>query len=338
MTENNQKLSFQVKFYIIVAIVIIHLLFSLNFEGNDVINGKLRNVENYTDIENQSIFNFSIISDNHGQSPYENIYMAKANFHIRKSNDLCVLGMGDHLTKTGTNDFLFFVCNDSYWKNNFYPTISDNENAFYGNGQTDWGAGKPFFDAVDLTNRKNIKFSNEGVDYYAIIDAPKGYKIHWISLHFPDEPNDTKLAFKESSKYFLRQSLISINKTNRDIIVIGAHSRFGSWMNEVNQELSRLIMTKADLVLGASTHYYERYTLDGYENKGPLLLNTGSVIYPRFGSQPGFIQIHVMEQHRGLYVHYVDVSKPTTIIKSSPFAYFKSFDGKIYDVYYPTVM
>ncbi len=332
------KLSFQVKFYILLAIIIIHLLFSLNFNGDDIINGKLRNVENYKDIENQSIFNFSIVSDNHGQSPYENVYMAKANYHIRKSNDICILGMGDHLTKTGTNDFLFFVCNDPFWRDNFYPTISDNENAFYGQGQDDWGAGKPFFDAIDIVHRKNVTFSKEGVDYYAVINAPKGYKIHWISLHFPDQPADTRLAFRESSKSFLRQTLISINKTNRDIIVIGAHSRFGSWMNELNEELSRLVMSKADLVLGATTHYYERYTLDGYENKGPLLLNTGSVIYPRFGSQPGFIQVHVMEQHRGLYINYVDVSKPTTVIRSSPFAYFKTFDGKIYDVYYPTIL
>lgn len=336
--NKTRKFSFQVRFYIILSVIIIHLLFSLNYSGDDVINGKLRNVENYKDIENQSIFNFSVISDNHGKSPYENIFMAKANYHIRKSNDVCILGLGDHLTNNGTNDFLFFMCNDPFWKANFYPTISDHENAFYGKGQDDWGAGKPFFDAVDIVHRKNVAFSNEGVDYYAIIDAPKGYKIHFISLHFPDEPTDTRLSFRESSKIFLHQTLLTINKTNRDIIVVGAHSRFGSWINELNAEQMKLLLTKADLVLSASTHYYERFTLNGYANKGPLIMNSGSIINPRFGGQPGFVQVHVMEQHRGLYVHYVDVSKPTTVIRSSPFAYFRSFDGNIYDVYYPNIL
>lgn len=335
MTTNTRKLSFQVRFYIIFAIVFIHLLFSLNFNSDSVVNGKLRNVENYQDIENQSVFSFSIFSDNHGKSPYENLYMAKANYHMRKSNDVCILGVGDHLTNTGTNEFLFFVCNDPFWKANFYPTISDNDNAFYGAHQENWGAGKPFFDAIDLPHRKNIRFSPEGVDYYAIIQAPNGYKIHWISLHFPDEPADTKIAFKASSKQFLRDCLTSINKTTQDIIIIGAHSRFGSWTNELNTDLARLVLNKADIVLGANTHYYERFIPEGYENHGALLLNTGSVIYPRFGSQPGFIQVHVMEQHRGLYINYVDVSKPTTVIRSSPFAYFRSFSGRIYDVYYP---
>ncbi len=336
--DNTRKPSFQVKFYILFAIVIIHLLFSLHFNSNAVINGKLRNVENYKDIENQSIFNFSIISDNHGHSPYENLYMAKANYHIRKSNDICILGMGDHLSNKGNNEFLFFVCNDPFWKDNFYPSISDNDNAFYGQGQDDWGAGKLLFDAIDLSKRNHVTFSKEGVDYYAIINAPKNYKIHFISLHFPDEPADTKKSFRESSKYFLHKTLLSINKTNRDIVVVGAHSRFGSWMTEINPELTRLVMSRADLVLSASTHYYERFTVDGYDNTGPLIINTGSIINPRFGAQPGFIQVHVMEQHQGLYINYVDVSKPTTVIRSSPFAYFRSFNGEIYDVYYPTIL
>lgn len=338
MIHKPKKFSFQVRFYIVLSLVLIHLLFSLNPNDSQVNRGKLRNIETYSDLENQSIFNFSIFSDNHGNSPYSNVNMAKANYHIRKTNDICVLGGGDHMMKNGTNDFLFYMCNDSFWKDNFYPTISDGENIFYGNSQSDWGAGKPFFDAIGMKNRKNVTFSPEGVDYYAVIEAPHNYRIHFISLHFPDEPDNTQLAFHESSKNFLRESLLRINKTDHDIIVLAAHSRFGFWLNELRPDLYRLVMNKADLVFGSSTHYYEKFSPEGYATTGPLILNTGSVVSPRFGSAPGFVQVHVLEQHRGIFVNYVDVSKPTTVLGSSPFAYFRSFAGKIYDIYYQSVI
>lgn len=334
MIQKPKKFSFQVRFYIILSLVLIHLLFSLNPNGDVVVRGKIRSVETYQDIENQSVFNFSVISDNHGNSPYSNVNMAKANFHMRKTNDLCILGVGDHMMKNGINDFLFFVNNDTFWKDNFYPTISDGENIFYGKGQDDWGAGKAFFDGIGLTSRKNVIFSKEGVDYYAVIEAPQKYRIHFISLHYPDEPADVSRAFRESSKNFLRESLLRINKTDHDIIVLASHSRFGSWIYDLRPDLYRLVMTKADIVLGASTHYYERIIPEGYEFSGPIILNTGSLVSPRFGSNPGFIQVHLMEQHRGIFVNYVDVSKPTNIMSSTPYAFFRSFNGRIYDVYY----
>lgn len=336
MFSKPNKLSFKVRFYIVLSLVLIHLLFSLNPNESMVNRGRLNNVETFIDLENQSLFNFSIISDNHGASPYSNVNMAKANYHIRKTNDICVFGGGDHLMKNGTNEFLFFMCNDPFWSNNFYPTISDGENIYYGKSQDDWGAGKPLFDAIGMQNRSNVTFSKEGVDYYAVIEAPHHFKLHYISLYFPDEPENTRLSFKESSKYFLRETLLRIPKTDHDIIILEAHSRYGYWLNELNAELFRLVMNKADLVLGSSTHYYERFTPDGISSIGPLILNTGSIENPRFGSNPGFIQVHVMEKHRGLYVNYVDISKPTTVLGSSPFAYFRSFKGKVYDVYYQT--
>lgn len=335
MVSRINRYSFRIRIYIILCLILIHLLFSLHPSTNIVSNGKLKNIQNYQELESNSAFSFSIISDNHGQSVYENINMAKTNYHIQKSNDVCVLGLGDHLTSTGTNNFLFYVCNDPFWKENFYPTISDNENAFYGKSQADWGAGKYFFDAIDFDKRKNIEFSKEGVDYYAIIEAPHNYRIHWISLHFPDESQDrNKIAFKESSKNFLKKQLLKITKSKHDIVIVGAHGLYGYWLNELNPELFKLIIEKSDLILGANTHYYERFTPDGFENKGPLILSTGSVTYPRFKSKPGFIQVRLMENHEGMYVSYIDVTKETKVLNSSPFSFFRSFNGKIYELNY----
>ena len=61
--------------------------------------------------------------------------------HMRKTNDKFILGVGDHLNKASGNEFLFFTCNDPFWRNNFYPSIADGENSLYGSDQSEWGAG-----------------------------------------------------------------------------------------------------------------------------------------------------------------------------------------------------
>ena len=56
-----------------------------------------------------------------------------------EGKDAFVLGIGDHLQKNKENDFLTYIIRNNWWKENFYPTIADAENDYFGNGQGDWG-------------------------------------------------------------------------------------------------------------------------------------------------------------------------------------------------------
>ncbi len=310
-----------------------HSLFSLQLINFSVYVNKMRGIETFQDLHNSKVFSFSVFSDNQGNSPANNLFMARANMHMRKTNDKFILGVGDHLNKASNNEFLFFTCNDPFWRNNFYPSIADGENSIYGSNQSEWGAGRGFFDALEIHKRSNVTFSKEGTDYYAVIKDPSGFNVHFISLYYPDEPAQPELAFRQSSKNFLYSALMGIAKKPNDIIVLAAHSKFGFFTEYLNPELRRLVQLKCDLIVSGSTHYYERQ-LSNDMTKGPLIINTGSVTNPRFSSQPGFLQICVLPYHQGIHVQYIGLDENTFEMRSSPYAYFKSFDGKIFDLYY----
>ena len=124
-----------------------------------------------------------------------------------------------------------------------------------------------------------------------------------------------------------------IRKTNKDIIIIAAHSRFGFFTEYLSPELKQLVMQKADLVVSGSTHYFERQTSSNM-NVGPLILNSGSVTNPRFGSKPGFIQVSILPELQGMHVQFIPVDQQTFQLNSKPYAFFKSFDGRVYELEY----
>lgn len=156
----------------------------------------------------------------------------------------------------------------------------------------------------------------------------------FISIYYPDEPAQADLAFRQSSKNFLLSALMSINKRPNDIIVVAAHSRYGFFTEYLNPELRRLVNVKCDIIVSGSTHYYERQKSTN-SSTGPIIINSGSVTNPKFGSEPGFVQVCVLPSHQGIHIQYINLDENTTFkIRSSPYAFFKSFDGRVIELYY----
>ena len=116
-----------------------------------------------------------------------NIRMAKMNKWIKNADDAFVLGIGDHLQKNSENGFLPFLIRDEWWRNNFYPTIADAENEYFGTGQDDWGSGAKFLRILGVDKRANVKMNANGAEYYAQMNV-NGITVHYIVLHFPDNP------------------------------------------------------------------------------------------------------------------------------------------------------
>lgn len=251
------------------------------------------------------LFSFSIFSDNTGDGKDRKEFVRMTDW-IKSDGENFVIGMGDHVKKGTPNKFIDFLASDDWWHKNFYPTIADNDNEFYGKDQADWGAGKALFDLTDIKSRNNVKFSDSGADYYAVL-TEKGINVHFISLHYPDKPDDDSLCFRKSSREFMMKTLKSIEKKDRDIIIIGAHSRLGYWLDVLNAEESGLVEQKADLVLSATTHVFNIYSGNG--SKGPLVINTGSITRPRLWSSPGFVSVRVFDEPLRMDVSYIDCSK-----------------------------
>jgi len=266
-------------FLITFFIGCIHHKIGLQIDRIDI----LENIKTIEELDSISVFSFAIMSDNKGESPYSRDEFLNMVNWIEESGDRFVIGLGDHLKKDWENTFIEFLDSNIWWQENFYPNVADGENEYFGEDQHDWGAGAPMLDLVNFSNCSDIVIRENKCEYYAKIDI-EDYTIHLIQLHFSDQPRDPAIAFNEDSRLFLINTLCNINKSEKDIIIVGAHSITGSWIELFNDERRELIMEKCDLILSATTHFFKRIEVMGFLDSGALCLNTGSVTYP---SSPG---------------------------------------------------
>lgn len=293
-----------------------------------------QNIQSYEELEQSKSFSFSIISDNHGSSPIDNIEMARMSKWVADSKDAFVLGVGDHLQKNKENDFLAFLLRNKWWKQNFYPTIADAENDYFGTGQEDWGSGKQLLNLMGFQNRYNVEMNDNGAEYYAKM-VVNGIVVHYIVLHFPDNPVNVDIAFPESSKKFLINTLNKIQKSDNDIIIVSAHSMYGSWIDNLSKAQQNIVNKKCDLLLAGTTHFFERRVPEGLENSGPLMVSAGSVNKARWGSRNGFIQVHVMKNPLSIIVQYVDTNDSQVQLQDAPYSFVKYINGGVYPLSFP---
>ncbi len=265
----------------------------------------------------EPVLSFVIFSDNHGDGT-ENTQFKRMHEWIKNNDIEFVIGMGDHIRKNADNSFKTLLTDDEWWHRNFYPVIADNENQFYGKSQADWGAGKEFFGLTDIKQRENVVFAENGAEYYAVI-SKNGINIHFISLHYPDQPADDDIAFRETSRQYLADILGSIDRQDNDIIIAGAHSRLGYWLNLLNREQTAAVNEKLDLALSATTHVFHIYSEKGSE--GPLAVNTGSITRPRLWTKPGFIHAEIHNDPFRIEIFYIDCSKENP---SKPLLFFRA--------------
>ncbi len=293
-----------------------------------------QNIQSYEELEQSKSFSFSIISDNHGASPIDNIEMARMSKWVADSKDAFVLGVGDHLQKNKQNDFLAYILRNNYWKQHFYPTIADSENDYFGKGEGDWGSGRELLNVLGFKNRLNVEMNANGAEYYAKMVVNE-VVVHYIVLHFPDNPGNSEVAFPESSKQFLINTLNKIQKSNNDIIIVSAHSMYGSWIDYLSKAQQNIVNKKCDLLLAGTTHFFERRVPEGLENSGPLMVSAGSVNEARWGSKNGFLQVHVMKNPLSLIVQYVNTNDSQIQLQDAPYSFVKYINGGVFPLSFP---
>lgn len=274
-------------------------------------------------LDEMAEFSFAIMSDNKGCS-VENEDFFKCDQWIREAGDRFILGLGDHVKDNRTNPFLNFIKKDSLWNNHFYPNIADGENEFWGRDQADWGAGSPILEYAGLYKRKNVDVRDNKCEYYAI-ETYDGIKVHIIQLHFSDSPDDPDIAFNESSRKYLIDIINGIKKTKKDIIVVLAHT--GPWFDLLSSENKSLLVKKSDLLLGATTHKYERYKISDNKNaKVALALNTGAI---ENSFESGYLQVHVLKNPMRIVVQYQLTKNDSRELQKKGYAYQKIIKGKV---------
>ena len=286
----------------------------------------LPGIKSIGDLDQLADLHFAIMSDNKGDSPLSSVEFARMATWIKEGNPAFMIGLGDHVKHRWENTFIPWLKSDPWWREHFYPNVADGENEYYSptHRQSDYGEGAPILDLVALDAHANVIRPNRS-EYYAQISV-KDYTVHLIQLHFSDQPMDAAVAFPESSRAWMTQTLKGIEKRDKDLIIVAAHSRTGAWDMVLSPEQRQLLLNKADLVLSATTHRFEAWVPEGFEEGDAVCVNTGSVNYPGPMAVNGYIEIHLIES-AGIVGQYIDLTQTARRLQRGRFAWVKPKDG-----------
>ena len=286
----------------------------------------LPGVKSIGDLDRLADLHFAIMSDNKGDSPLSSVEFARMTAWIKEGKPAFMVGLGDHVKHRFENTFIPWLQSDPWWREHFYPNVADGENEYYSptHRQSDYGEGAPILDLVELEAHADVIRPNRA-EYYAQISVGD-YTVHLIQMHFSDQPMDAAIAFPESSRAWMMETLKGIEKGDRDMIIVAAHSRSGAWDMILSPERRKLLLDKADLVLSATTHRFEVWVPEGFEEGDAVCVNTGSVNYPGPMAANGYVEIHLIES-MGIVGQYIDLTQTARRLQRGHFAWIKPKDG-----------
>lgn len=292
----------------------------------DTIKDGLPGVESIADLDRLSDLHFVLMSDNKGDSPLSSVEFARMTAWIKKGNPAFVIGLGDHVKHRWENTFIPWLQSEPWWREHFYPNVADGENEYYSptHRQSDYGEGAPILDLVALDAHASVIRPNRS-EYYAQISV-RDYTVHLIQMHFSDQPMDAAIAFPESSRAWLMDTLKGIKKRDKDLIIVAAHSRTGAWDMILSPERRQPLLDKSDLVLSATTHRFEAWVPEGFDEGDAVCVNTGAVNYPGPMAANGYVEIHLIESV-GVVGQYIDLTQTKRRLQRGRFAWIKPKNG-----------
>ena len=292
----------------------------------DVLGVGLSGVASIADLDRLADLHFVLMSDNKGDSPLSSVEFARMAAWLKQGNPAFVIGLGDHVKYRWENSFIPWLQSEPWWREHFYPNVADGENEYYSptHRQSDYGEGGPILDLVELDAHASVIRPNRS-EYYVQIPADD-YTVHLIQMHFSDQPMDTAVAFPESSRAWMMETLTDIKKGDKDLIIVAAHSRTGAWDMILSPERRESLLAKADLVLSATTHRFEAWVPEGFEEGDAVCVNTGAVNYPGPMAANGYVEIHLIESV-GVVGQYIDLTQTERRLQRGRFAWIKPKAG-----------
>ncbi|HJP32932.1 MAG TPA: hypothetical protein QGF95_20480 [Candidatus Latescibacteria bacterium] len=292
---------------------------------------ELPGVRTILDLDRESVLHFAIMSDHKGESPLSSVEFARLAAWVKQGEAAFVVGLGDHVKINWENSFIPWIQGDRWWRQHAYLNVADGENEYFSptHRQSDYGGGAPLLDLVNLEAHATIERPNPS-EYYARINVGD-YAVHLIQMHYSDQPADSILAFPEQSRAWLMQTLEGIDKGEEDLILVGAHSRHGSWDLVLSPERRNALLSKADLVLSATTHNFRAWVPDGFSGTPAVCVNTGAVNFPGYMTPNGYVEIHVLSDG-AIVGQYIDLTQTSRQLQRGRFAWIKPRDGTMRQV------
>ena len=303
-------------------------LLLLTFCFSSIVSAQPPGVRTIEDLDRRAVLHFAIVSDHKGDSPLSSVEFARMTEWVAAGEAAFVVGLGDHLKHGWENSFIPWIAGNRWWQEHFYPNVADGENEYYSptHKQSDYGTGGPILDLVDLDAAARVVRPN-AYEYYARIPAGD-HTVHLIQLHYSDQPADPDSALRESSRQWMVEVLEGIDRGDRDLVLVAAHSRRGSWDQVLSQERRRLLLDQADLVLSATTHHHESWTPEGADDVRAVCVNTGAVNYPGQMTPNGYVEVHVLA-NGDVVGQYMDLTIPQRRLQSGRFGWIKPQAGPL---------
>ncbi len=284
-------------------------------------NRTLALIDSPAELDTISALSFTIFSDTKGRHVDRDGFNHMLAWSAGAANNIAYLGNGDlvcpHSGYGPHSDALVDVwmpANPSF-TTKLYPTVGDGENQYFSGQQRHWCGGRAMlqhagiltFDSPPKNGKSatvtDIRAIHEedrntdqsppagelGCDYHAVVRSGS-YALHIISFTFADEPtNEPKVQFTERTRRWLMERLRSIEKTGFDVVVVAAHSQC-RWDQELAPARRNRLYGKADLILSASCHQYQRWPAPAVDGNTPLIMNTGQLAI----GENGFTRVHLV--------------------------------------------
>ncbi len=303
----------------LLIIICLLILTACNKPVWEVVDGKFRSVDTLSKLKEISDFNFTVLGENEGVALSSERFRRMSEF--TGNNDTAfVLGTGDYLNSSKEDEFLKYVKENNWWKTRFFPNISTYENEYFGKKYSDWNSGKELINSLKFPVYSETEFYNNGADYYVQIKEAF-YTIHLFQLHNHEKEginSDKTALFK-----WLEEKVGSIQKTDRDFIIICGRGLNESFKESMHIDNLKKLQAKADLIISDD---FNPFKVE-YSENGAVTMNCSSINNNSKYTPAGFVQVYHLTEPSAFVILNLNVDDDELRLPPDGNAYIKYING-----------
>ena len=183
---------------------------------------------------------FFAMGANHG-SGMESLSVRSTLQYVEQQKPDFGIGLGNHLAAEGRTQFNDIMGRYGWWQTRFFPAIAGGENAAYGEGGQDWGAGAQFLHRNQFLSRAIARHSSEPAISLSARRRPVGEQ--YIDFRFNEglkspqgEPVDYLVNYE---KHGIRISAFHIYSFSREGTLPSVDERSLRWLDFELQKIKR---------------------------------------------------------------------------------------------------
>ncbi|MFW7381865.1 MAG: hypothetical protein ACOH5I_23870 [Oligoflexus sp.] len=260
---------------------------------------------------------------------------------VDQSHPLFILGMGNHVGALGRTQFLNIMRYRFWWENYFFSALGSGENAAYGEGELDHGAGVQFLHrnrilSDALTQKSSVGHVHRGIHYFVDFaptheTAPRlstdyllrvtvgSYRIWVWHIYSYAASSGVERKIHPNSIRWLTSSMNQVSyrgrkKSSKDLLVVMSHGHDEFWLKDLlaTQE-GKQIAGVTDLFLSGQGKLARRHSWNAKAlglDQAPLFLSLGQINQ----RAPVVLEVEILPQSESMRVAFRRIDRPANIL------------------------